>query len=78
MDSPEKFQETLLPAIEKFYSSLHKENVSEEEYQNAQKIWNKFQIKNLQEFVNFYNEVDILLLADVIENFRDISINLRK
>jgi hypothetical protein len=39
MDYPEKFQETLLPPIEKFYSSLNKENVSEKEDRNAQEIW---------------------------------------
>jgi len=31
MDSPEKFKETYLPPIEKFYSSLNNENVKEEE-----------------------------------------------
>jgi len=45
MDSPEMFQETQLPHIEKFYSSLNNGNVSQEEYQNAQEIWNKFEIK---------------------------------
>ena len=73
MDTPEKFEETCLPPIEKFYSSLNNENVKEEEYQNAQEIRNKFKIKVLQEFTQLYNKVAILLLADVMENFRDIS-----
>ena len=42
MDCSEKFQETQLPPIEKFYSCLNEENVSKEEYQNAQEIWGKF------------------------------------
>ena len=49
MDSPEKFYETQLPPIEKFYSSRNNENVSEEDYKNAKRIWDKFHIKNLQE-----------------------------
>jgi hypothetical protein len=56
--------------MEKFYSSLNNKN--------AQEIWNKFQIRNLQEFTNLYNKVDIRLLADVMENFRDISLKTYK
>jgi hypothetical protein len=63
MDSPEKHLETQLPPIEKLYSSLNNENVSQEEYANVQEIWDKFQIKNLQEFTQLYNKVDILLLT---------------
>ena len=77
-DTIEKYQKTQLPPIEKFSSSLNKESVSEEEYKNAQKIWDKFQIKNLQEFTTLYNKVDILLLADVMKNFRDISLKTYK
>lgn len=67
-----------MPPIEKFYSSLNSENVSEEEYKNAQEIWNRFEIKDLQEFTIAYNKVDILLLADVMENFREISLKTYK
>jgi hypothetical protein len=74
MDSPEKFKETCLPPVEKFYSSVNNENVKEKEYKNAQEMWNKFEIKDLQEFTNLYNKLDILLLADVMENFREISL----
>jgi hypothetical protein len=78
MDSPEKYKETYLPPIEKFYSSLNKENVNEEEYRNAQEIWDKFKIKNLEDFTNLYNKIDVLLLADIIENFVDISLKTYK
>ena len=74
MDSSEKFTETQLPNVEKFYSSLNDENFNKEEFKNAQEIWDNFKIKNLQEFANLYNKVDILLLADVMKNFRNISL----
>ncbi len=32
------------PPIEKFYSSINNENFKEEEYKNAQEIWNNFRI----------------------------------
>jgi hypothetical protein len=78
MDSPEKFKETLLPPIEKFYNSLNNENLKEKENKNVQEIWNKLEIKNLQEFTNLYNKIDINLLADVMENFRDIALKTYK
>lgn len=78
MDSLEKFKETCLSPVKKFYSSLNNENIKEDEYKNAQEIWNKFEIKNLQEFTNLYNKVDTILLADVMENFRDISLKTYK
>jgi hypothetical protein len=74
VDSLETSQETQLPSIKKFNSSLSNENVSEEEYKNAQEIWNSFEIKNMREFTSFYSQIDVLLLADIIENFREISL----
>jgi hypothetical protein len=64
--------------IEMFCSSLNNENVTSEEYKNAQVIWDKFQVKNLQEFTSLYNKVVILLLTDVMEYFRDISLKTYK
>ena len=78
MDPPEKFKEPCLPPIEEFYSSLNKENVNEKEYQNAQEIWNKFNIKDLLEFRQLNNKIHVFLLADIMENFRDISLKTYK
>ena len=69
MNSPEKLKETQLPPKEAFYSRL-----SDENYVHAKKIWKTFEMKNLEDYHNLYNQVDVLLLADVFENFRDICI----
>ena len=45
MDSWEKLDETTLPAKEVFYSNLNLENISDEDYLHAQKVWEVFEIK---------------------------------
>lgn len=73
MDSFQKFDYPTLPTRGDFYSLLINENLSEEQYQHAQKVWNKFGLKNMGEYHDLYLRSDILLLADVFENFRQIS-----
>ena len=74
MNSPERLKETQLPPKEAFYSRLNDEDISEENYTHVKKVWETFEMKNLEDYHNLYNRVDILLLADVFENFRDICI----
>ena len=50
MDSWEKFDETALPPKKAFYSNLNLENISDEDYVHAQKVWDVFKIKNLGEY----------------------------
>ena len=72
MDSLERFKETKLPPKEAFYSRLTEEDISDEDYTHAQKVWNVFEIKSMEGYHNLYNETDVLLLADVFESFRNI------
>ena len=72
MDSPERFKETQLPLKEAFNSKLEDENITDEDYAHAQKVWKTFEMKNLEDYHNLYNRVDVLLLSDVFENFRNI------
>ena len=74
MNSQERLKETKLPPKEAFYSRLNDEGISDEDYQHAQKVWKTFEMKTLKDYHNLYNQVDVLLLADVFENFRDICI----
>ena len=74
MDSLEKLKETKLPPKKAFYSRLNGEDISDEDYQHAIKVWETFEMKTLQDYHDLYNEADVLLLADVFENFRDICI----
>ena len=73
MDNPNKLHETQLPPKEDFYTKLTESHISDEDYQKAQHIWNHFKIKNLGEYHDLYMLTDVLLLADVFENFRDTA-----
>ena len=72
MNSFEKFSERQLPSKEDFYSKLNDCGVSEEDYNYAKMIWGKFDLKNLGEYHDLYLKTDVLLLADVFEEFRNI------
>ena len=74
MYTPKKLKETELPPEEAFYSRLNNEGISDEDYAHAKKVWEAFEMKTLEDYHNLYNKLDVLLLADVFENFRDICI----
>ena len=78
MDSLERFEETKLPPKEAFYSNLKNEGISDEDYTHAKKVWDVFEMKHLQDYHNLYNETDVLLLADVFENFRNLCLEIYK
>ena len=67
MDSIDKFNETTLPNIEKFYSKLQMKNISSDEYNHAKKVWDNFEIKTLGEYHDFYVQADTAQLSDVFE-----------
>lgn len=59
---------------EKSYSKLSESNISDEDYNRAQKIWKQFGIRNLGEYHDLYSQIDVLSLTGVFENFRDLCL----
>ena len=76
MDSWERFAETLLPDKKAFYSELYLENITNEDYAHAQKVFEEFKLKNLGDYHHLYVQSDTLLLACVLENFRNKCIEI--
>ena len=74
MDSFEWFQELQLPPKDTFYSSLTEEDIFERDYTHAQRVFNHFNMTDLGDYHNFYLLTDVLLLADVFKNFRDMCL----
>ena len=72
MDSLERFKENKIPPKEAFYSRLTGEGISDEDYEHVEKVWKVFGMKTLQDYHDLYNITDVLLLADVFENFRNV------
>jgi len=64
-----------LPPIEIFFSKLYDESISEEDYGRAKDVWNHFGIQDMRQYHDLYLKTDTLLLADVFENFRRVSID---
>ena len=62
----EQFKEELL-IKEKLYSSLTYKKISQKEYENVIKVWNKFQIKTMKDYRDQYLKCHVLFSADGFE-----------
>ena len=71
-DGIDRLTSTKLPPIEDFYSKLNETDISQEDYNHAQKVWNTFGMKTMRNYLNLYLTSDVLLLADVFESFRNL------
>jgi len=75
MDSLERLDETQLPSKAAFYSKLNNTEISDEDYEHAQTVWKEFGCKTIRDYHDLYNVSDVLLLADIFENFRDVCMD---
>ena len=70
VSSLDKLSETNLPPQDKFYSKLNDEEITDDDYKHAINVWNKFKCKTIRDYHDLYLKTDVILLADVFENFR--------
>ena len=74
MDSIEKLKDTKPPPQKAFYSKLTGKGINNYNYQHVLNVWKTWKMKTFKEYLELYNITDVLLLADVFENFRDICL----
>jgi len=71
--SLEKLELTRLPERECFYNSLEKCDISKSDYQHAKTVWQKLKCRTFKDYLVIYLESDVLLLADIFEDFRKLT-----
>ena len=76
MDSIEKFKEDKPPPQKVFDSKLTGKGISNKNYNHVLNVWNTFNMETFKDYHELYNDSDVLLLADVFENFRDICLKI--
>ena len=82
MNSFERFNEKKLSTRKCFYSSTKNKKIGDDgkksdghicqkEYLTCEKIWDKFDIRDMSDYHDHYLKKDVLLLADIFEKFID-------
>ena len=74
LDKLEKLKDPKLPPQEAFFSKLSGKNINKTSYEHALNVWESFKMKTFKDYLKIYNISDVLLLADVFENFRDLCL----
>ena len=67
MDSWERFNETSLPPKKDFYSELTLEDISDKDYEHAQKVFKEY-CTDMGDYHDLYVQTDTFLLPDIFEN----------
>jgi len=70
MDDISKMDFVGLPPKETFYSKLSQTTISDKDYKHSQTVYEKLKCKTFRDYHMAYLKTDVLLLADVFENFR--------
>ena len=74
MDNIEKLKDKKPPPQKAFYSKLTGKGINNYNYNHVLNVWKTWKMKTFKEYLELYNITDVLLLADVFENFRDICL----
>ena len=59
-----------LPPKIKFYSTLTDYDISDSDYEHVKTVWKTSKCKTMGDYHDLHLRTDVLILADVFENFR--------
>ncbi|GFQ68067.1 uncharacterized protein TNCT_451541 [Trichonephila clavata] len=68
--SPAVLNQTCLPLKEAFYNALTNSHITNDEYNFAQLIFRSFRCKTFGDYLKLYQQLDVILLAEVFTSFR--------
>lgn len=64
--------ERVLPNKDAFYDHLNKRHIQDSEYEYAKNVWKRFNCRSIKDYLILYLSTDVLLLADIFENYRKV------
>ena len=76
MESCKIFDETSLHDKKEFYSSLNMEGITNVDYRHEKRVFKYFNDENIDNYHDLYVQNDTLLLANIFENFRNVTIKI--
>ena len=74
LDDKEKLKIKKPPKKRAFYSKLSGKRISNKNYHHVLNVWKTCKMKTFKDYLMNYNTVDVLLLADIFEYFRDLCL----
>ena len=74
MNDWDQLNETKLTGKEDIYSQLKIEDIINGDYTHAKRVCKEFEMKKLGEYYNFYVQRNTILLVDVFNNLRNMSV----
>ena len=67
VDGLDKLNETLLPPHAAFYSSLKNTNITEQEYEYCQQVWEENNMQTFEDFLVWYNNLEVVPFIEAVE-----------
>ncbi|XP_074026183.1 uncharacterized protein [Leptinotarsa decemlineata] len=78
IDCLDKLNYSSIPSKLDFYDKLNEKHISDEDYDRVKQVWGMFNCRDLGEYSDIYLKSDVLLLCDIFENFRNMSLGTYK
>ena len=72
-DNTKKYNEQKLPDKEEFFNKINNKNISDEDYEHAKNVFEKFNCNNLLDYSILYLKTDICHLSDIFQKFSDFA-----